>query len=113
MHEMSLCQSMVDIITEQAATGDFDRVTGVRLELGALSCVEPEALRFCFDAVTKGTPAEGATLDIVVVPGSAWCWECDDTVAILALGLPCPACGGYSLQVTGGREMRLTELEVQ
>ncbi len=112
MHEMSLSQSMVEIIQEQAAVNGFQHVTVVRLEIGALSCVEPAALSFCFDSVTRGTVAEGATLDIIKVPGRAWCWVCSRVVDIEGHGDPCPDCSGYQMQTRTGNEMKIKELEV-
>lgn len=109
---MSLSQGMMAAIERQAVVDGFARVTLVRLEIGTLAGVEPEALRFCFDAVTRGTVAEGAGLDIVAVPGQAWCWDCEQVVTIGRHGDACPRCGGYGLEVRGGDELRLKELEV-
>ncbi len=112
MHEMSLSQGMLEIIQEQAAVDGFRSVKVVRLEIGALSCVEPEALGFCFDSVTRGTVAEGATLDIIKVPGHAWCWRCSRVVDIERHGDPCPDCSGYQMQMRTGNEMKIKALEV-
>ncbi|NNG05232.1 MAG: hydrogenase maturation nickel metallochaperone HypA [Inquilinus sp.] len=112
MHEMSLTRSMVGIIEGQAATHGFQRVSRVRLEIGELSCVDPEALTFCFDAATRDTVAEGATLAILTVPGQAWCRDCDMAVPIGQRGEPCPRCGDYRLQIRAGDEIRIKDLEV-
>lgn len=112
MHELSLSQGMVGIIEGQAAIHDFSRVFKVRLEIGVLSCVEPEALTFCFDTVTRGTLAEGARLEILTVPGRAWCRDCDVAVPIGRRVEPCPQCGGYRLQIQAGDEIRIKDLEV-
>ena len=112
MHELSLSQSMVGIIEGQAATHGFRRVAKVRLEIGNLSCVEPEALTFCFDAATRGTVAEGATLEILRIPGTAWCSDCDAAVPIGEYAEPCPECGGYRLRLQTGNEIRIKDLEV-
>jgi len=85
----------------------------VCLEIGALSHAEPEAMRFAFAACTPGTLAEGATLVIHRPPGTAWCMDCCDTVEIAQRFDPCPTCGGHKLQVTGGDELRVKELEVE
>jgi hydrogenase nickel incorporation protein HypA/HybF len=112
MHEMALSDSMIRIIEENAVLRSYTRVKTVCLEIGVLSCVEPEAMRFCFEAVSRRTVAEGARLDIRLTPGEAWCMDCAETVGLAARGDPCPDCGGYMLQVTGGDEMRIRELEV-
>lgn len=112
MHEMALCRGMVQIIEEQATAHDYTRVKTVRLEIGPLAAVEPEALRFCFDAATRGTVAENAKLEIVTMAASAWCFSCGETVTISERNGVCPNCGSYQVQVTGGDELRIKELEV-
>jgi hydrogenase nickel incorporation protein HypA/HybF len=112
MHEMALCQGLVRILEEQATAHDYSRVKLVRVEVGPLATVEPEALRFCFGAATRGTLAENAKLDIITMPASAWCFSCGETVTISERNGVCPNCGSYQLQVTGGDELRIKELEV-
>lgn len=112
MHEMALCESILGILREQAGRDDFSKVERVCLEVGPLSGVETDALRFGFDVVMRGSLAEGATLDIVTPPATAWCLPCSETVAISERFDPCPECGSHQLQVTSGEEMRIKELEV-
>lgn len=112
MHEMALSQRMVEIIEREATLQTFQRVETVRLEIGALSCVEPEAFLFCFDTVTQGTVAEGARLEIITVPGDAWCPDCHARLPICQWGAACPECGGIRLEVRGGTQMRIKDLEV-
>ena len=112
MHEMALAESVLQIIEDHALKQRFARVKSVWLEIGALSGVEPEAMRFCFDAVTRGSIAEGAQLEIVAIPGSGWCMQCEDTVAMPERYAACPRCRGYELRPSGGMEMRVKELEV-
>ncbi len=113
MHELALSESVLQIVLEHAKICNIRRVKTVRLEIGTLSCVDSEALRFCFDVVTRGTPADGATLDIVTQAGEAWCWDCSATVALAERAAPCPRCGGYRLAVQAGEAMRVIELEVE
>jgi len=113
MHEMSLAEGVLQLIEDAASAQSFTRVTAVFLEIGQLSAVEPEALSFCFDAVTRGSIAEGARLEILDVPGCGWCLPCGQTVLMTQLHDACPRCGGYQVQVTGGTEMRVMELEVE
>lgn len=112
MHEMALAESVVQIVERQARAAGVARICSVRLEVGALSHVMPEALRFSFEAVSQGSMAEGARLEIDHVPGKAWCYDCGRTVEIDALGAACPSCGGYQLRVSGGQEMRVKDMEV-
>ena len=112
MHEMSLAESVREIVEETARANGARRVTRVRLEIGALSQVEPEALRFGFDVVMRGSLAEAAVLEIVHTPGSAWCMKCSEAVAIERRGDPCPRCDSLQLQVTGGDRMRVMDIEI-
>lgn len=113
MHEMSLTEGILRILEEQAAISGYDRVRTVWLEIGALSQVDPQSMAFCFEAIKRGTIAAEATLEIVPVPGTAWCMLCADTVTIDQRYDPCPRCGGHQVTVTGGEQMRIKELEVE
>lgn len=112
MHEMALTESLVEMIEEEGRKQGFARVARVRLEIGALGHVEPEAMWFCFPAVARGTIAEGATLDIVVTPGQGWCFDCEKTTPMSERFGACAHCGGRHVQMNGGDELRVKELEV-
>jgi hydrogenase nickel incorporation protein HypA/HybF len=112
MHEMSLAQAVLEIIEDYARREGFSRVTTVRLEIGRHAAVEPEAMRFCFDAVTRGSVAEAASLDIVEVAGSGWCLRCSEAIEVDGRLGACPRCGSHQVQVSGGTEMRVLEIEV-
>lgn len=112
MHEMALAEGIMQILEDQAKSQHFERVKTVWLEIGELSHVDPDAIRFCFDAVAHDTIVEGANLEIDRVPGQAWCHTCARHVKISKLVDPCPLCDRYQLQVTGGEDMRVRELEV-
>lgn len=60
MHELSLCQSAVEIIQRQAEQHDVKRVTAVWLEIGALSCVEESAVRFSLKLSARERWRKGA-----------------------------------------------------
>lgn len=112
MHEMSLCEGIIQIIEDSAATQSFNKVKSVWLEVGTLAGVEIPALKFCFDVVCRNTIAEGSDLHIVETPAVAWCMWCSESVLIKQRHDACPKCDKYQLQVTSGDEMRIKELEV-
>jgi hydrogenase nickel incorporation protein HypA/HybF len=113
MHEVSLVESMVALVEDERLRQAFSRVRVIRVHLGALGHVEPEALRFCFDAVTRGTIADGAQLTIVTIPGEGRCSDCHRTVPMDDRFADCPLCGNASVRLTAGDELRLAELEVE
>ena len=112
MHEISLCENIREIIQDQAAIDGFTRVNRVWLEVGALSCVEPDALRFGFDAVMRGTVAEGATLEIATPQARARCPACGNTATIKHRYDPCPQCGIGPMDMLAGDALKISKLEV-
>jgi len=108
MHELAIMESVVDAVIERV--GDV-KVVRVLLEIGKLSGVVPDALRFCFDLATEETPLEGAALEIVEIPGRARCLQCladvdlEDQIALCV-------CGSANLDFLSGQELRIREVEV-
>ena len=113
MHEMSLAEGVRSIVEDAARDQGFGRVTRVILEVGELSSVETEALRFCLDVVLKDSVADGAGVEVIETPGVGWCMACAESVALHQRYDPCPGCGGYQIQPTGGLELRVKELEIE
>ena len=113
MHEVALAEGVLRIVQDAATRCQASRVHTVWLEIGALAQVERDALRFCFDAVTRGSVADGAALEIDTLPGMAWCMPCSQRIALAAFGDACPNCGSYQLQVVGGEEMRVKEIGIR
>lgn len=113
MHEMSLAESMIELVEDTAKRENARRVKRVVLEIGSLSCIAPDALQFCFDAVTRGGVADGATLDILTVPGEGQCTQCAAIVPLRERYDSCPMCGDYRVQPTAGTGMRVKEIEIE
>jgi hydrogenase nickel incorporation protein HypA/HybF len=108
VHELSITQSLVDAVTEQSGGA---HVLAVNLQVGRLSGVVPDAMCFCFDLVTEGTPLQGARLHIEEPGGLARCRSCGEEFSIPDLLLLC-ACGSADVELLGGRELALTSVEV-
>ncbi len=113
MHEMSIAEGIIQVLEDQARAQSFKRVKAIWLEIGPLAMVEQEALRFCFEAVTRDSIAQGALLEIIDLPGEAFCMQCLQNVTINKRYDACSHCGSYQLQVTQGEELRIKELEVE
>ena len=82
MHEMSLAEGIREVIEDQARKHAFERVRRLRLEIGRFAGVEKEALAFAFDVVMRGSPAEGAMLEMIDLPGRALCYDCGELVEL-------------------------------
>ncbi len=106
MHEMSITQSIVDTIGARLGPVPVHRV---RLEIGKLSGVVPDAVRFAFELVTNGTTLDGAVLEIDEPPGDARCRTCGAEFATAEV-LPLCACGSADVAVLGGQELRIRDV---
>jgi hydrogenase nickel incorporation protein HypA/HybF len=109
MHEMGITQSIVAIVSEQAAGRKVKRVT---LEIGKLAAIMPDAIRFCFDVVAQGSALDGAALDILEIPGRARCLECGGDVALADVFGRC-ACGSRKLERLAGEELNIKSMELE
>jgi hydrogenase nickel incorporation protein HypA/HybF len=108
MHELGITQQIVEVVTEKAGGA---KVTRVVVEIGQLSGVLTDAVRFCFDVCAAGTAAEGAQLEIIEIPGRARCLECGTEMPLDQPFGRC-TCGNSFLQWLAGEELRIREIEV-
>jgi hydrogenase nickel incorporation protein HypA/HybF len=110
MHELAVTEGIISVAV-QAAGGR--RILAVDLLIGALSSFVDDSVQFYFDALSRGTLAEGALLRFRRVPAQAVCLDCGVTSEV-APPLPegCPACGSARLRVSGGAELQVESIEV-
>lgn len=113
MHEMSIAQSLLEIVMDESRRHGLTRVDRVRLQIGALAAVVPDALTFCFGAVARGTVASEAVLEIETVPVVARCPLCGERFEMEDLFDRCPDCGlvPAGMDLVSGREMTLMSIE--
>ena len=90
-----------------------NRVKKINLEIGQLTGVDESALRFGFEAITKGTIAEHAVLGLIEIEGQALCDTCQKTVKLKHYYDACQTCGHFSLTITQGEELRVKSMEVE
>ena len=110
MHELGITRNVVAIVADRAQGQKVLRVT---LEVGRLSGMFSQAIRFCFDICAQGTPLEGAVLQIVDIEGRGHCDACGaEPVMTMPLGR-CPACQAPSLRLVAGTELKIREMEVE
>lgn len=108
VHELAITQSVVAQISQRV--GDA-KVTRVVLEIGRLSGVVSDSVRFCFDICAQDTTLEGAQLEIVQTPGRARCRQCDASFDIEDLLALCQ-CGSMDFELIGGQELKIREVEI-
>ncbi len=108
IHELSITQSVVATVSEHV--GDAP-VRALTLEIGQLSGLVPDSVRFCFELCAQGTPCEGARLDIIDIPGRARCRDCADDIEVADSIALCP-CGSANLEITGGQQLKIRQVEI-
>lgn len=111
MHELSIAQSILTIAQKAAPPDGI--ITGVNIQVGELSSIEIESLKFAFTAIRDETVLQKADLNIDIIPGEAQCAGCNNIFHLPAFGHPCPRCQGFSLKILRGREMKVTSLTVE
>jgi len=108
MHELAITQNVVEAVTSRTGSAP---VAEVRVRVGRLSGVVPDAMRFCFDLVTAGTPLEGADLEIEQPAGRGRCRRCGVELELLDLVLLC-GCGSADVEVLTGRELAVASVQM-
>ncbi|MEU4230971.1 hydrogenase maturation nickel metallochaperone HypA [Nonomuraea sp. NPDC026600] len=110
MHEIGMCEGLVDLVRQHAAGR---RVAGVRVRIGARHAVVGEAFDQAFAFAALGSAAEGAALDLVVTPVTVDCGTCghmSESIDVLAV---CPRCGDDDVDVRGGDELVLESVQFE
>ena len=110
MHELSIAEGIIDVVTKTARANSLTKIKSVRVAIGELAGVEIEALRFAWISARLDSVASDAQLVIERPKGEAWCMDCAKTVPLPRYGEPCPFCGGYHLTATGGTELKVLEI---
>ena len=108
MHELAIAESVVAAVLEHSGER---RVSVVRLRVGRLSGVVPDALSFCFELATVSTPLEGAALEILEEDGRAHCRTCAADFSLTDPFLLCD-CGSADVELLSGRQLSVMSVEV-
>jgi hydrogenase nickel incorporation protein HypA/HybF len=109
MHELGITRNIVAIVSEHAAGARVQRVV---LEIGQLSAILPESIRFCFDVCAQDTLVEGAELEIIEVPGMGRCQHCGTEMPLDQPFGIC-ACGSTRITLIQGTELKIKAFETE
>jgi hydrogenase nickel incorporation protein HypA/HybF len=112
MHETGIIAELIEAAEKELVrAGAGGRVLKVKLSIGRLATVSPEALQFGFELITHGTRFEGAVLEIERPPAFCHCRQCHARTETEDLFLPCPACGSLDVSIEGGQDLLLVSME--
>jgi hydrogenase nickel incorporation protein HypA/HybF len=113
VHELSITQSMMDIVLDQAKAADAKKVTRINVVIGELSGVVSDCVQFYFDFLKKGNVTEEATLEFKLVPIELRCRDCQAVFNPNGSSWVCPKCNGSGLEVVHGQESYVESIEVE
>lgn len=113
MHEVALMAEALRLAEDSARAAGATRIRTLRLRIGALSSVVPEAMRFAWEVTRRGTLAEGAQLEIESVPGAARCDRCQAEYDCDDFWSECPRCGAPGAELVRGQELEIAAIEIE
>lgn len=113
MHELGIANSILQEARREAQRHPEGRVRKLRVRVGELAGVNPEALRFCFEVLVRDAGLEPLALEIETCPRRQRCPACGQNFIVKAYDLRCPECGTAETQFAGGDELELASLELE
>lgn len=113
MHEMSIAQSIIDVVNGELEERKIRfRVQTVDLKIGRLRAVVRGNLEFCFSVASRGTDLEGAVLRIEEIPVTVSCKRCGHTSTLEGPFFRCGRCGEADLDIVSGMELEIDSIEL-
>ncbi len=112
MHEISIMQGTLDLALQTAKASDATRIEALRMRIGTMTGVVPEALQFAFEVLRENTIAADARLEVETVPATGWCPDCQAEFEVKGWLPSCPKCERAAVDLRGGLELELASIEV-
>jgi hydrogenase nickel incorporation protein HypA/HybF len=114
MHELSIVEALIDQVGEELdRVGQRGRVLRLELNIGRLSGVHPDAVRFAFGLLRPGTIVENAEIAIEEPKAVCQCHACNARTELDDLLFECPQCASTEITIEGGRDMTLQSIEIE
>ena len=112
MHELSIAINIIDIASEQAKKNNLSVIDEIEIEVGTLSGVEIDALKFALEIATKNTIIENSKTTITEIIGQARCMTCLKEFVIDRFFTQCPECEQFNFEIIKGQELRVKSMSV-
>lgn len=110
MHEVSICQSILETIENEMKGDDLANIREIHLKVGILSCVEPEVLQQVFTFIKIDTVFQNAALFIKLVEVNAVCENCGNSFKVEQYKFICPQCDAPVSNITEGKELLINKI---
>ena len=112
VHEMSIAMNIVDIVCQKANEEKAGKINNIDLEIGNLSGIMIDSLKFCFEAACKNTIANGAELNIHKIEAEAFCKSCNQNFTMKSDFSPCPKCDNFNFEILKGKELSIISFNI-
>jgi hydrogenase nickel incorporation protein HypA/HybF len=112
MHELSIANNIIELITESSQIKKTDKIISIRLLNGPLSGIDSDSLQFCFSEASRGTQAEDALLIIEQSPLTIKCLRCNKESVATVDNYLCSHCQHFDIVILSGKEFNIIDLEV-
>lgn len=113
MHEMGIAQSLLDIAIAAAEREGAQRIIRVNVVAGELRGLVPLQFTFCFSIIAENTIASSAELNLEITPVRGRCRRCEESFIVEDYRYICPKCQSEDIEIVGGTELRLRDIEVE
>ena len=113
MHELSITQSMLELVLEEAKKVKAERVGKINLVIGEMSGIVDQCVEFYFEFLSKDTMANGAALSFHKVATQARCSGCGQLFTLKEFDWTCPKCRDSSTEIVAGNELYIDSIEVE
>ena len=112
MHEMSIVQSLIAIVEDEMINNNARTLKSVRVKIGEMSGIVPEALSTCFEILIANSDMKDAMLKMDIEPLVGCCRKCKEEFKVVEYKFSCPECNSTDIDIVSGREMSIVEIEV-
>lgn len=113
MHEQSIVESLLTLALQKAEKANARKILGIHLVVGDYTGVVEDAVDFYFGFLGKDTIAAGAKITYTHVAGQLRCRDCDLLFPLQKRDFRCPKCDGRRMEIVGGRELYIDQMEVE
>jgi len=113
MHEMSIAQSILEIVDSESRKAGVERVEELELEIGKLAGIEYETLEFSLKVLAPGTAIEGSRMVIDKPEGKAECQDCGHGFVTDSPVTICPECRSFSCNIVSGKQLRVKSILIE
>lgn len=113
MHEIGIANSILEAVQTETRVRPGHRPTKVAVRIGELAAINPDALQFCFETLTRNTVLDSLCLEIELCPLRYTCSDCTFTFAALQCDFACPQCGSENTRLISGDQLELAYLELE